>query len=965
MSTSLSPMPKFIAFTDAGLPLVGGKLYTYIAGTATPKATYTDNTGDTANTNPVILDAAGRANVWLSSGLYKFIMKDSTDAIIWTVDNIGNNNLGTQIVSTISSLRALEAGSSESAFILGHTSAGDGGQGYFFWDSTNTDSDDNGVIINPTSYTGNGRWKRLIDGYVTPKMYGAVGNGAIDDNAAVFAANDYAHDNSVYLKIVDGNFLITGTNLTAKIIFEATGLLRWSTAINPTINCSISDSFKHFDVDDSANAPALSGMIEVLPEWFGAVGDGSQATNTHGTDDTLAIQVAVYSCSQGMWVVFNSSKKYFTDGIICKEGVNIKGSQPMEDDSESAPATDYKSNIHYTGISGAVFALANSGTGNLRGICVRDLVIDGGDVALQGLKLETIGSTVENCTIRNCLYDAGYGTGIYFNGSGSRNEVRNCNIYHCYYGIKAETSQINGRISHNIIKKTITGIQLVDADDWIVESNKISSFSGIGILTDGADCKIIDNSVTDLLLGTTIGINHSIGEGDNDISGNYLAIYDGTSPDGAIAIQVSSTAESGITRISLCNNVCYSQYGTNTTAIKTVVGNGATHQIEGDIFDNHISGYWAAEYDLADAYLTALRYQDNGLNVYRGRFGNTALIKTADSTSPLASINDTDVGAVAGNNKIIQIAGGVIASTSVWDRNFLTRFSTSDSWTGARVHMGIGLDSSNLTPRTDTMSWYERDPNLGKHSFGHLASELATIEAISAQSGYTGLLTVNKLVCTNLNFGGNNVTLGDKVTYPIKTSGLTVEQTGDMYYQELLNTITITFPTLYGAGTTTNFSIVSNYTTTSSTSNDIKTNGNTVVFQVPAGLIVRNGTGVKVRAYQTSTPSNYMDCTITSYTGTTLTLLVTGNGGSGSAITAWTILFKEFPFQPLSTTNTFQCTVREVISQNDLNNNGIFTMTYDGFSFFPLSQGEVQYYESNFNGHGSYGIPGQTVLIMT
>jgi hypothetical protein len=78
---------KFRAFTAAGLPLAGGKLYTYAAGTSTPKQSYTDAINYTANANPVILDANGEANVFLD-GSYKLILKDSGDVTQWTLDNI-------------------------------------------------------------------------------------------------------------------------------------------------------------------------------------------------------------------------------------------------------------------------------------------------------------------------------------------------------------------------------------------------------------------------------------------------------------------------------------------------------------------------------------------------------------------------------------------------------------------------------------------------------------------------------------------------------------------------------------------------------------------------------------------------------------------------------------------------------------------------------------------------------------
>lgn len=84
----LTPSPK-TAFVDAaGEPLVGGQLYTYIAGTTTLQATYTDATATTANTNPIILDSRGEANVWLGGAIYKFVLKDADGALIWTVDYI-------------------------------------------------------------------------------------------------------------------------------------------------------------------------------------------------------------------------------------------------------------------------------------------------------------------------------------------------------------------------------------------------------------------------------------------------------------------------------------------------------------------------------------------------------------------------------------------------------------------------------------------------------------------------------------------------------------------------------------------------------------------------------------------------------------------------------------------------------------------------------------------------------------
>jgi microcystin-dependent protein len=76
-------------FDDNGDPCGTCELYAYAAGTTTPQDTYQDSALSVANTNPIVLDAAGRATVYLSRALsYKFVLKDTTGATLWTRDNI-------------------------------------------------------------------------------------------------------------------------------------------------------------------------------------------------------------------------------------------------------------------------------------------------------------------------------------------------------------------------------------------------------------------------------------------------------------------------------------------------------------------------------------------------------------------------------------------------------------------------------------------------------------------------------------------------------------------------------------------------------------------------------------------------------------------------------------------------------------------------------------------------------------
>lgn len=76
-------------FYDAnGIPLIGGKLYSYEAGTSWPLATYTDQGHATPNPNPVILDSAGGASVFITNAGYKFRLEDANGNVQFTVDQI-------------------------------------------------------------------------------------------------------------------------------------------------------------------------------------------------------------------------------------------------------------------------------------------------------------------------------------------------------------------------------------------------------------------------------------------------------------------------------------------------------------------------------------------------------------------------------------------------------------------------------------------------------------------------------------------------------------------------------------------------------------------------------------------------------------------------------------------------------------------------------------------------------------
>lgn len=431
----LSPNPFFQFFDNAGVPLSGGLLYTYLAETSTPKATYPSSSMAALNANPIVLDASGRCSIYLDNVSYKFILKSGAGVTIKTMDNVGGSSTSALTVNTIADLRDLDAGISTFVTVLGYSSMGDGGGGSFYWNTASTESDDNGVIINPTSYTGTGRWMRILSGYVSPKMYGAWGDGVHDDSDAVIDCDTYAEANDIGVIIEAGTYLIsrynTATGFSSTFQFQAKAIVKWSAAINPEITVSITDSNQHFICSTASNAPVIKGVSEVIPEWFGAVVDGT-------TDDYLAIQQAINSCVEGMVVLLTSSKIYLTKTkVTIKTGVAIH--------SCSSRKSTIKAD---TTLTTTILELTV-------GYCmVENIGLDGNSVA-KGIDLAGSSSLVSNCLIENAAnginlkgdYNRIDGNvfnecGVAINSANSSavlNTITSNEIIDCYYGIQATT----------------------------------------------------------------------------------------------------------------------------------------------------------------------------------------------------------------------------------------------------------------------------------------------------------------------------------------------------------------------------------------------------------------------------------------------------------------------------------------------------------------------------------------------
>lgn len=95
MAVKLSAFLNDAQLSNNGLLLAGGKIETYLAGSSTPATTYTSEAGNVAQANPIVLNTRGEVDnlIWLTTGVkYKFILKDSLNAVIRTIPDVTGVN---------------------------------------------------------------------------------------------------------------------------------------------------------------------------------------------------------------------------------------------------------------------------------------------------------------------------------------------------------------------------------------------------------------------------------------------------------------------------------------------------------------------------------------------------------------------------------------------------------------------------------------------------------------------------------------------------------------------------------------------------------------------------------------------------------------------------------------------------------------------------------------------------------
>lgn len=416
MTVALSPLPVQRFYDNSGNLAVGGKLYTYAAGTTTPQATYTDSTGVTPNTNPIVLNSRGEAPVWLTTTQgYKFVLTDSVGNTLWTADqiystdpavnflsaNLANSapGYGTDLVSgaarTVTNVAALrqqlKTGGGK-VQTLGYYTAGDGGSGLYYYDASDTTSTDNGGTVIVAN--DGGIWKLAYTGRVSIKQFGCKGDGTTDNTATLQAAINWANSNTGELFVPVGTF-----NIQQVTIYGGT---TWWSMIGADMRASV------FSMTQASKTVFEGGNGAVKGYEMGNFSILCNQTSLNGTIGTAS----------GI-TVGDTSNVYFHDIYVW----------------------DYTN----TGI----LIYTNHTLHTYTNAQVRRCYIDG-NITLNGAKSDPINATkgggsgiiiaqydssvISDCITINQRFVAGVvpGFGCEFKNECRNNAIRNCYAYNCY-----------------------------------------------------------------------------------------------------------------------------------------------------------------------------------------------------------------------------------------------------------------------------------------------------------------------------------------------------------------------------------------------------------------------------------------------------------------------------------------------------------------------------------------------------
>lgn len=423
-SQVLTP-PHFQELDASGDVYNGGKIETFECGTTTQKTTYTAATLSVSNTNPVILDSAGRSTPIHFNGCIKYTFKNSSDTLIYTRDNVygeggsyanfsllsdytGSASIGTHTGSDDAATLTDSSASWVADELIGQTvsNSTDGSS------CTITDNTTTTVTCTLAGGTGND-WD-------TSDSYSITNTGRLVSAIAAIGSTEQ----DLYLDVDDTLAASDTIPATLKIICIKGDVITIAASqtltVTGTLECGPTQVF-----DASASSAAVSfgaaAIQEALPEWWGI----------DGTADEVQINKAIDSMTRG--IVKLLAKEYVLAAAVVMapnitlEGVDGARNYGIESAGSGELDTAYRTRLYQgTTAADAVTVDGNALGSIFYGAAIKNLDIKGNSGTADGVALiggntaasppeSVIGGTMENVNIWG--FDGSGGNGIRIDGN--------------------------------------------------------------------------------------------------------------------------------------------------------------------------------------------------------------------------------------------------------------------------------------------------------------------------------------------------------------------------------------------------------------------------------------------------------------------------------------------------------------------------------------------------------------------
>jgi len=469
MAVNLSPIWGAGAqlFDNSGNVLSGGKIYTYAAGTTTPATTYTSSSGITANSNPIILNSAGRVpyEIWLTDTVaYKFVLKDSNDTLIATYDNLVgiNSNFiaytaqqeiqtatAGQTVFNLTTMQYQPATNNLSVYVDGVNQYGPGAQYAYVETDTDTVTFVSGlhvgasvkfttaspvasavmnaenVAYDPPFFGAVGtNVEAKLAQTVSVKDFGAVGDGVTDDTAAINNALAAVSTTAQSVYFPAGTYLYDGGGLLD------TGVVIYGDGRDATI------------IKSALATPTSNYLFKAS-----GVGSGIRAMKFDANVTQIGGSYVWLSGPESFINDFHMNGDY--NGILMTGSVSRIRHGRFQDGASGATRIRAEGGDNSQLIDDVLMG-AQSPQVSFAGIRVRNsaaLIISNTSVIQQGHNLlidpntatqssNTADGSVFSMYVNNCFFDNASGNAIRINPTGTAAVVR-CRFANCWAGSSA------------------------------------------------------------------------------------------------------------------------------------------------------------------------------------------------------------------------------------------------------------------------------------------------------------------------------------------------------------------------------------------------------------------------------------------------------------------------------------------------------------------------------------------------